>query len=46
MTVEGGTLYPWVDCPPLQQVNSDYVNRDEIGEIVSSIPWRASRNFK
>ena len=28
--VEGeGTLYPRVDCPPLPQVNSDYVHRDE-----------------
>ena len=25
------------DCPPLPQVNSDHVHRDEIGEIVSSI---------
>ena len=28
----GGTLYPGVDCPPI-----DYVHRDEIGEIVSSL---------
>ena len=35
---EGGwTLYPGVGSPPLLQVNSDYVHRDEIGEIVSSI---------
>ena len=33
----GGTLYPRVECPPLPQVNSDSVHRDEIGEIVSSI---------
>ena len=26
-----------VECPPLLQVNSDSVHRDEIGEIVSSI---------
>ena len=35
--MEGGTLYPWVDCPPLLHVNSDYVHRDKIGEIVFSI---------
>ena len=49
MTVKGGVgevLYPGVDCPPLSQVNSDYVNRDEIGEFVSSISWRAFRKFK
>ena len=33
----GGTLYPVVDCPPVLQANTDYVHRDEIGEIVSSI---------
>ena len=33
----GGTLYPGVECPPLPQVNSDSVHRDEIGEIISSI---------
>ena len=36
-----GTLYPGVDCPqpllPLPQANIDYVYRDEIEEIVSSI---------
>ena len=38
MRVEGGvTLYPGVDCPPLPQAIIDYVQRDEIGEIVSSI---------
>ena len=35
--VEGGTLYPGVDCPPLPKANIDYVHRDKIGEIVSSI---------
>ena len=35
--VEGEKLYPGVECPPLPQVNSDSVHRDEIGEIVSSI---------
>ena len=33
----GGTLYPGVECPPLPQVNSVCVHRDEIGENVSSI---------
>ena len=33
----GGTLYPGVDRPPLPQVNSDYVHRDEIGVNVFSI---------
>ena len=38
MRVEGGgTLYPRVDRPPLPHANIDYVHRDEIGEIVSSI---------
>ena len=32
-----GTLYAGVECPPLLQVNSDSVHRDETGEIVSSI---------
>ena len=33
MRVGGGALYPGVDCPhPI-----DYVHRDEIGEIVSSM---------
>ena len=27
----GGALYPGVDCPSLPQVNSDNVDRDEIG---------------
>ena len=35
--VGAGTLYPGVDCPPISQANIDYVHRDEIGEIVSSI---------
>ena len=36
--LEGGTLYPGVDCPPPQPPPYiDYVHRDEIGEIVSSI---------
>ena len=35
MRVDGGTLYPGVQCPPLPHVNSDSVHRDEIGEIVS-----------
>ena len=33
----GGALYSRIDCPPLPQANIDYVHRDEIGEIVSSI---------
>ena len=33
----GGTLYPGVECSPLPQANIDYVQQDEIGEIVSSI---------
>ena len=42
MRVEGGvggegTLYPGLDCPPLPQVNFDFVHRDGIREIVSSI---------
>ena len=38
MRVEGwGTLYLWVDCPPLPQANINYVHRDEMGEIVCSI---------
>ena len=44
--VEGRTLYPGVDYPPLLQVNSDYVHIDEIGEIVSSILLKVFRNFK
>ena len=35
--VGGGALYHGVECPPLPQVNSDCVHRDEIWEIVSSI---------
>ena len=31
------TLYPGVDCSPVSQANIDYVHRDEIAEIVSSI---------
>ena len=37
MRVDGGTLYPGVEFPPLPQVNSDCVHRDEIGDIVSGI---------
>ena len=37
MRVEGGTLYPGVECPRLLHVNSDCVHRDVIEEIVSSI---------
>ena len=33
----GGPFYPRAECPPLLQVNSDCVHRDETGEIVSSI---------
>ena len=36
MRIEGGTLYPGVDCPP-PPPPIDYVHRDEIGENVSSI---------
>ena len=43
--VEGGTLYPGVDCPPLPQVNSDYVHSDEIGENVSSILLNGFQKF-
>ena len=32
-----GTLYPRVDCLPVLQANIDYVHREQIGEIVSSI---------
>ena len=35
--VGGELLYPRVEGPPLLQVNSVCVHRDEIGEIVSSI---------
>ena len=37
MRIEGGTLYPGVDCPPPPPPPIDYVHRDEIGENVSSI---------
>ena len=35
----GGAPYPGVDSPPhpKPQANIDYVHRDEIGEIVTSI---------
>ena len=37
MRVEVGDTLPWGRFPPLPQANIDYVHRDEIGEIVSSI---------
>ena len=50
MRVEGGggwgTLYPWVEYPPVPQVNSDSVHRDEIGEIVSSILLKGFQKFQ
>ena len=33
----GGTLYPGEDCSLIPQANIDFVHRDEIREIVSSM---------
>ena len=34
----GGTLYPGVECPPLLQVNTDCVHKDEIERVFSNPP--------
>ena len=46
MGVGVGAHYAGIECPTLPQVNSDYVHRDEIGEIVSSILLKGFQNFK
>ena len=38
-----GTLYPGVGCPTTP---IDYVDRDEIGEIVASILWKGIQKLQ